>query len=152
MTALLFFWRLPGLGQAPSAPEQTVLSQLSAPLVFRTLWPPTLAALLLGVATGALFARTTRLRLGFLYAAALGFLIALFLRFFFVGVLNEIAFALTFTTFDEFAATVPVAVAQLSGRVGRPLSSYLLELLGPLTGVLVWALLKRSRNAETTPA
>ena len=37
----------------------------------------------------------------------------------FIGAWNEYLFALTFTAFDKAAQTVPVAIAQLSGRIAR---------------------------------
>ncbi len=37
----------------------------------------------------------------------------------FIGAWNEYLFALTFTAFDPNAQTVPVAIAQLSGRIAR---------------------------------
>lgn len=37
----------------------------------------------------------------------------------FIGAWNEYLFALTFTAFDRPAQTVPVAIAQLSGRIAR---------------------------------
>lgn len=37
----------------------------------------------------------------------------------FIGAWNEYLFSLTFTAFDRAAQTVPVAIAQLSGRVAR---------------------------------
>ena len=37
----------------------------------------------------------------------------------FIGAWNEYLFALTFTAFDQRAQTVPVAIAQLSGRIAR---------------------------------
>lgn len=133
-----------------------VLPQLPPTFAFRLLWPLFLLALVFGTALSGLFARTARLKWGFVYAAVLGygayFLMGFALTLFVVGPLNEVIFALTFTAFDQPAATVPVAIAQLSGRVSRPLSSYLFELLGPLTGVLLWALLRRPQRFSTTPA
>ncbi len=37
----------------------------------------------------------------------------------FIGAWNEYLFALTFTAFDKASQTVPVAIAQLSGRIAR---------------------------------
>jgi trehalose/maltose transport system permease protein len=37
----------------------------------------------------------------------------------FIGAWNEYLFALTFTAFDQASQTVPVAIAQLSGRIAR---------------------------------
>lgn len=143
------FYSLPGL-------RLTVLPQLPPTFAFRLLWPLFLLALVFGTASCALFARTARLRWGLMYAAVLGygiyFLMGFAITLFAMGPLNEFMFALTFTAFDQNAATVPVAIAQLSGQVSRPFSSYLFELLGPLAGVLLWALLRRPQNAETTSA
>ena len=113
----------------------------------KLLWPPAVVAFLFGALSGGLFARTVRLRWGFLYAAILGWLVV-YLAGFPVTVLtfpalSEIAFAQNFITFNENAATVDVGIAELSGRVRRPPSSYFTELIGPLTGVSVWALLRR---------
>ena len=134
----------------------TVLSQPPPTFAFRLLWPLFLLALVFGGASSALFARTARLRWGFMYAAVLGygvyFLMGFALTLFVIGPLNEVIFALTFTAFDQNAATVPVAIAQLSGQVSRPFSSYLFELLGPLAGILLWALLRRPHGARTTSA
>ena len=132
----------------------TVLPQLPPTFAFRLLWPLFLLALVFGTASCALFARTARLRWGFMYAAVLGygiyFLMGFAITLFAISPLNEFIFALTFMAFDQNSATAPVAIAQLSGQVSRPFSSYVFELLGPLAGVLLWALLRRPQNAETT--
>ncbi len=91
-----------------------------------------------------------------MYAAILGygiyFLMGFAITLFAIGPLNEFIFALTFMAFDQNAATVPVAIAHLSGQVSRPLSSHLFELLGPLAGVLLWALLRHPHHVKTTSA
>lgn len=144
LTVMQAFYVLP-------EPRLTTLSQLPAALAFKLLGPPVLIALVFGGMTSGLFALTARLRWGFIFAAVLGYgvhyLMTFAAAFSALSVGDEI-FALTFTAYD--VPTVPVATAQLSGRTGRPLGSYLFELLGPLTGVLVWALLRRPHRSKTS--
>lgn len=110
------------------------------------LWQPTLLALLLGAASGGVFEKTTRLRSGVLYAALLGFLLSLPVLYMNAWHFSEVTFALTFTAFEEVQAA-DTAVAMFSGRVERTfmeqLVSQLTLLPGPLTGALIWALLRR---------
>ena len=133
--------------------EQTLLSQLSPLLVYEMLWQPVLLALLLGAASGRAFEKVTRLRLGVLYAALLGFLLSLPVLYLNVWHFGEVTFALTLTAFEEKNRVADTAVAMFSGPVDRTflerLVSQLSLLLGPLTGVSVWALLRRSRQLKT---
>ena len=57
------------------------------------------------------------------------------------GTLDELTFALTFQVYSEQVLSGH-AFALLSGQTTRPLSTYLIELTGILTGVLVWAVLR----------
>ena len=131
---VLLFWR-------PLGDEQA-LFQLSPSLVYGMVWPPALAALL-GAALDGLFERTVRSRLGLLYAACLGLLISVPVMYLGKSGFSEAAFALNFLASDGNAATVDSAVAVLSGRTEESVGSQLIWLPGPLTGVLVWALLRR---------
>ncbi len=127
-------------------------AQLSPSLVYRVLWPPTLVALTLGAASGGLFERTARLRLGLLYAACLGLLISVPVIYLGTSGFSEAAFTLTFETFDKPAARVDVELVVLSGRteksVGSQLVWFLIWLVGPSTGILVWALLRRPHRQK----
>ena len=120
-------------------------------------WLPTLLALLLGAALGSPFARTTRLRLGLLYAAALGCV---------VGVPTVLLQGMSYAVvsarmteselwlgpFSETAAQVEDATATFSEGTDNSKGLPLVWLFGPLTGLVVWTLLRRPKNAETTSA
>lgn len=128
-------------------------AQLSPSLVYRVLWPPTLVALTLGAASGGLFfERTARLRLGLLYAACLGLLISVPVIYLGTSGFSEAAFTLTFETLNKPAARVDVELVVLSGRTEESVSSqlvwFLIWLVGPLTGILVWAFLRRPHRRE----
>ncbi len=142
----LFVTAIPLLSYKLPNPSISFWAQVPPTLAFEVVWSPVLAAILFGAAFGGL-AKITSKRLGALYAACLGILISFPLSF--VATLSRLklgnfAFALTFTAFDKASATVPVAIAELSGRIESPLWLTAFSwLIGPLTGVLVWAWLRR---------
>lgn len=129
----------------PLGGEQA-LFQLSPSLVYTMVWPPALAALLLGAALGRLFQRTARLRLGLLYAVCLGLLISVPVMYLGHSGFSEAAFTLTFLAFDKPGVPVPVEITVLSGRTEKSVGSQSIWLIGPLTGILVWAPLRRSHR------
>ena len=98
------FYSLPELRLA-------VLPQLPPTFAFRLLWPLFLLALVFGTASCALFARTARLRWGFMYAAVLGygiyFLMGFAITLFAISPLNEFIFALVLMNRPE-TQTAPV--------------------------------------------
>ena len=139
---LLLWWK-------PNEVEKTLLAQLSPSVAYGVLWPPTLVALVLGAASGGLFAKTSRLRLGVLYAACLGFLISLPVLYTGASHFNEVIFALTFRIFDESTVPGDTAIAVFSEPTTKAVLESLIWLPGPLTGALVWALLRRPQQLKT---
>lgn len=110
------------------------------------LWQPTLLALLLGAASGGVFEKTSRLRSGVLYAALLGLLVAAPTVCLNAARLNELIFNLTFTESYRNAEPLAVGVYNITGRFA--VLAPLIWLPGPLTGALVWALLRRSHPPQ----
>ena len=125
--------------------------------ILQVAWLPTLLALLLGAALGGLFARTTRLRLGLLYAAALGCVVGVptvLLRGMSYAVVSALMTEseLGLEPFPETVAPVESATAAFGEATESGEGSPLIWLFGPLTGVLMWALLERPHRARTTSA
>lgn len=128
-------------------PEPGGMYRLTPSRVYRALWPPILIALLLGAATGGLFEKTARLRFGVLYAACLGLLVSTPTVYLNTDRLGELIFALAFNDFYKSAERVAVGVYQTTGRF--TVLEQLIWLPGPLTGVLVWALLRRPHQQKS---
>lgn len=96
---------------------------------------------------GTAIDKTTRLRFGVLYAALLGLLVAAPTVYLNASQMSELMFALTFSEFSKSTEPVAVGVYQVTGRTA--VLESLTWLPGPLTGILLWALLRRPQQLKT---